>query len=225
MKRLSIAALLLFASLGASAEETAPLPAERGALPTVAVLPFTSTSFDDDALNGMASAMGTELVRTGKFRVMERSQIDAILKEQGFQQSGACDQGECAVEVGRILSVQHLVVGSIAKVGKIYTLSTRMVSVETGETERSVTRNGSTELETVLTRAVPLAARDLAGLPTKSDKDIAEERAIPWGWWVAGGAVLVGGTAAVVLLLNDDGSSATATNQTSNGQTVRVVMP
>ncbi|MEK7394384.1 MAG: CsgG/HfaB family protein, partial [Fibrobacterota bacterium] len=45
-----------------------------------------------------------ELLGTGVFRVMERGQMDQILKEQSFQASGGCEQSECAVEIGKLLA-------------------------------------------------------------------------------------------------------------------------
>ncbi len=128
----------------------------------MAVLPFASRVVDSGAMDGLMSALNSELINTGKFRVMERSQMQLILKEQGFQQSGACDGAECAVEMGRILSVNELVLGSIAKVGNTYTLSARLVSVKTGEVVRSLTRNSKAEIDAILTDVLPQVARDLA---------------------------------------------------------------
>ena len=219
MLRFPILLLLCMAALTHAETE----PAERGFL-SVAVMPFTSSSaFDSGALQGLSSAMGTQLVKTGKFRVLERAQMDAILREQGLQQSGACDGGECAIEVGKLLSVDRLVVGHVAKVGNIFTLSARLVSVESGVTERSVTRNGSTKPETVLTRAIPLAAKELAGLPTPTDKEIAERGRYSWIWWAAGGTAIAGGAVAAVVMLQEDGT--TSTPAPAADQTIRTKMP
>lgn len=192
---------------------------------TVAVMPFSGASFDSSMLDGFSSALGTKLMGTGRFRVMERAQMVAILREQGLQQSGACEGGECAVEVGKLLSIDHLVVGSVAKVGGIYTISARLVDVETGETRRSTTRNGSTKPETVLTRAIPLVAKDLAGIPAPSDKEIAEKGRYNWIWWTAGGALVAGGAAAALILLAGDDAPATQTAVAQQDEQLVVKMP
>ena len=137
--------------------------AQESKLPMVAVLPFTSRVLDSSAIDGLTSAMNSELINTGKFRVMERSQMDGILKEQGFQQSGACDGSECAVEVGKLLSVDQMVLGTIAKVGNTYSLSARLVNVQTGEVIKSLTKNSRAEVDAILTDIIPVVARDLAG--------------------------------------------------------------
>jgi uncharacterized protein (TIGR02145 family) len=138
--------------------------AQEAKKPMVAVLPFTSRVLDTSAIEGLVSAMGSELINTGAFRVMERSQMEGILKEQGFQQSGACDGQECAVEVGKLLSVDQMVLGSIAKVGSTYTLTARLVSVQTGEVLKSVTRNSKADVDAILTDILPQVAGVLSGL-------------------------------------------------------------
>src|SRR5690554_432362 len=42
----------------------------------------------------------TEMFNTGKVNVMERSEMQEILKEQGFQHSGVCTDDACLVEMG-----------------------------------------------------------------------------------------------------------------------------
>ncbi len=65
---------------------------------------------------GVMEMVITELVKTGNYRVMERSKIDAIIQEQGFQQSGAVTQ-ETAVAVGKLLGVELAVFGVVSEFG------------------------------------------------------------------------------------------------------------
>ena len=60
--------------------------------------------------------------------------MQEVLKEQGFQQSG-CTTDECIVEIGRLIGVEKIISGSISKIGNIYSVSSRLVNVETGEIE------------------------------------------------------------------------------------------
>jgi TolB-like protein len=135
--------------------------AQAAKTPTVAVLPFSTRVLDSAAIDGLMSEMNSDLINTGSFRVMERSQMDAILKEQGFQQSGACDGSDCAIEVGKLLAVDDLILCTIGKVGNTYTLSARLVDVRTGEVEKSVTRNSRAEVDAILTEILPEVAKEL----------------------------------------------------------------
>lgn len=94
------------------------------------------------------------LLGTGSFKVMERSMMDQIMKEQGFQQSGSCDNSECMVSVGRILGVQNLVVGSVGQVGHIFMINVKLVDVGTGEVLNSMTETCECTIEQLL-KATP----------------------------------------------------------------------
>lgn len=111
----------------------------------------------------LSEALTSSLLSTGKLRMLERSQMENILKEQGFQQSGACDASECAVEIGKLLSVDHIVVGSIGHIGSSYVISMRMVDVGSGEIRTSSSHSIQGSIDQVLL-AVPDIARELVGI-------------------------------------------------------------
>ena len=70
----------------------------------------------------------TELFKTGYFHVMERKQMKSILKEQAFQLSGATEQD--IVEIGKLLSVHLMAMGSINRIGRGLIINIRLVDVE-----------------------------------------------------------------------------------------------
>jgi len=104
-----------------------------------------------------------EIFETDVFRVMERAEMNDILKEIGFQQAG-CTSNECIVQAGRILGVANMVAGSVSKMGEIYTINIRLIKVETAEILRIETVDCMGSIEEVLTRRLRQAAMKLAGL-------------------------------------------------------------
>ena len=56
----------------------------------------------------------TQLFKTGQFTLVERSQLETILAEQNLGQSGRVNASQAA-EIGRILGVQLVLMGSITK--------------------------------------------------------------------------------------------------------------
>jgi curli biogenesis system outer membrane secretion channel CsgG len=58
----------------------------------------------------------TELVKSGKFIVIERDKMDKIMEEQKLGQSGAIDPSTAA-KVGKILGLNAIVTGSISQFG------------------------------------------------------------------------------------------------------------
>ena len=97
----------------------------------IAVIDFEGKNVSKDDASALTDRLRLELFMLGKFVVLEREKMDAILKEQGFQQSG-CTSDACAVEVGQLLAVEQMVVGSISKVGQTYSVTARLIGVEKG---------------------------------------------------------------------------------------------
>ena len=129
----------------------------------VAVNDLTTHGVDASSAAIISERLRTELLNTGKCRVMERGPKDQILQEQAFQQSGACDNSECAVEVGKLLAVDRMVAGSVGKIGEMYTLQARLLDVQTGEVLFSVSQDFEGRIEELLSRTVPRLAERLAG--------------------------------------------------------------
>lgn len=76
------------------------------------------------------------LVNTGTFRVVDRANMEKILAEFQFQQSG-CTTEECAAQIGKMLNVQKMVVGSISLLRGTYYITASVVDVEKSEVEAS----------------------------------------------------------------------------------------
>lgn len=130
-------------------------------LPNLAVMRLESSRLDTADLDVLRDALTVELQNSGRVRVMERSQMNSILAEQGFQKSGSCDASDCAVEVGRILAVDRMVLGSAGKLGETWSVTLRLVNVETGEVAASVRDSRSGTIEVLLSQSVPKLASDL----------------------------------------------------------------
>lgn len=131
---------------------------------SVALMPLQSKALDADGLEVLGSTLASELIATDRVRVLERSQVDQILKEQGFQQSGACEAGQCAVEIGKLLTVEQMVIGSVGRIGTVHSLSLRLVDVASGEVTKSVSKSCECPPEAILTRLAPVAVRELLGV-------------------------------------------------------------
>ena len=109
-----------------------------------------------------------ELFNTGKVNVMEREQMQTILKEQGFQQSGACTDAACMVEVGQMLGVEKLVTGSIGKLGNLFMINLRVIDVKSGQITRVVSRDVKGAIEDVVTNLGSIAAELVDGTANKT---------------------------------------------------------
>ncbi|HXP90379.1 MAG TPA: CsgG/HfaB family protein [Fibrobacteria bacterium] len=228
--RISGYGTILVAALGAFPAKAEAQTPSGGKLPMVAVMPLQPKGVSGIDADVITDAIATQLQQSGMVRVMERAQMDQILKEQGFQQSGACDGADCAVQMGKLLSVDRILVGTVGLVGRTYTLNLRLVAVGTGEVLRSDMKSHPGTIDDVLTSLVPETVSDLVGspAPVRTASDTATPPVAPakpasasvskshWGWWVVGTTVVVaGGVAAAILLMK--GSPSPSSNPGTTG--------
>ena len=66
---------------------------------------------------GVADMLTTSLVKSGKFDVMERKKINALLAEQKLGMSGLTTP-ESAAKAGKILGVEYIITGSVNEFGQ-----------------------------------------------------------------------------------------------------------
>ena len=135
---------------------------------TVAVLEFEGRGISQLESKTLTDRLMSEMVNTDAVIMVERNQMDEILNEQGFQQSG-CTSSECAAEVGALLGVQNMVSGSFGKLGNSYTIDAKMFSVETGATIRTVSKTYKGAVDNLLT-VIEVVACEIVGLQPPQDK-------------------------------------------------------
>lgn len=116
---------------------------------------FEAQTLTDRLRNSIAEA--------GIYRLVDRGAMEEILEEQGFQQTG-CTSDECIVEVGKLLGVQFMLGGSIGKVGKTFTVSMRIIDIETAGIVKTASYDMTGEVDELLTRGMGEAAALLLGL-------------------------------------------------------------
>ena len=112
MKKNLAVALGLLAALASSAVAAA-------AKPRVAVIEFKNKTQHYDWYHAGQAAQDmlvTELVKSGKYRVIEREQLAAIMQEKGLSLSGDIDP-KTAVKAGKLLGVEYIITGALTELG------------------------------------------------------------------------------------------------------------
>ncbi len=130
---------------------------------TIALLPFENKKIDKEDSEILTSILESEFSKKPQFTVLERSQMDAILQEQGFQASGACSSSECQVEIGQLLGVEYLIVGSMGKLGSTYILTAKLLDVQTGEIIRSSNQTSKGSIDNMITKSLPVVVDEISG--------------------------------------------------------------
>jgi curli biogenesis system outer membrane secretion channel CsgG len=130
-----------------------PLFAQNNDRPRIAVLEFENKSDNRGWWNRGSQAMQdvfvTELVKSQKFRVIDRERLDALMREKNLSLSGDVSAAT-AVQAGQLLGVEYFLVGAVteygsteaggggwrARVGKttfVAAANARIIDAETGE--------------------------------------------------------------------------------------------
>lgn len=114
--------------------------------PRIAVLDFQSIGCDSSLGLAASEILRTELGSRGTYRIIERAQLVRVMEEQSLQISGAVDE-QAVVEIGKLLGAKMVVVGSLVRTGKTYTLNSRFIDVQTAEVQKSQNIRGNSEDE------------------------------------------------------------------------------
>lgn len=120
----------------------------------IAVMDFKAgVGVEQNEVNGLSDMLINSLYKTGEFKIVERSQLNKVIREQKFQQSDlTSDQ---VVEIGRILGVKAILIGSVnfiptgrtlyqkatETVSGEYNVDIRVVDCTTGELMTTAGRN------------------------------------------------------------------------------------
>lgn len=123
IRNLLVCALVGFTAAAVSREKIA-----------VAVLDFEAKNVSHENAEALTDLLRTELFNTGCFKVVERQQIKRILEEQKFQVSGVTDADQAA-EIGRLLNVKKIMIGTVTLLGGTHIINTRIVDVQSGQVE------------------------------------------------------------------------------------------
>lgn len=120
-----------------AATATAPISQSKqpiklvGERMSVAVLPFVNNSSNSGLGDIILDKMITSLFNKGRFKVIERTQLEKVLNEQKLGASGLID-ASTAAEFGRGLGVDAIIVGSVASAGAgALSIDARAIDTET----------------------------------------------------------------------------------------------
>jgi len=131
----------------------------------IAIIDFSGKNVSSNDASALTDRLRTELFLTGKFQVVEREKMLDILKEQSFQMSG-CTSDACAIEVGQLIGVEQIIAGSISNVGRVFSISARVISVEKGKVVKTATYDCDGPIGDLLKFGMKDIAQQLAGLKT-----------------------------------------------------------
>ena len=148
----------------------------------VAILDFDNIS-GISKYDGLGKALSSMLisdiesnVSSKRLQLVERSQIQKILKEQNFQASGNVNKNT-AVQTGKILGVNYLLVGDVYILNDQLIINARLINTEAGDIVFSKKQEGKTigwlNLKTTIAKDLAVSLSQPFTEPTFPDKEIS----------------------------------------------------
>jgi len=115
----------------------------------IAVSNITSVGLSEFQKKIFFNKIESELVNMGAYEVTSRQEVDKILQEQKFQNSGCTDQ-QCAAEIGRLLNADLMLLTEILydNESKYISANLKLVSVETAKIKTAISKDGTVSTPT-----------------------------------------------------------------------------
>jgi hypothetical protein len=133
---------------------------------TLAILDLEPQGVSKSEAISITNRILNGLFQSGEYIVVERQAMEEILTEQGFQISG-CYTYECAVQAGKLLGVQRILIGSFEKIEQLYSIKLQMIDVQTGLVVKTASANCTGSIEEVTVKATREAVLGLISQNSK----------------------------------------------------------
>ncbi|MFC1651007.1 hypothetical protein ACFL2X_05500 [Candidatus Latescibacterota bacterium] len=182
-----------------------PANAQSGKVYTIAVLDMTAKGVSQveaevlsERLRSHISQLITSLEYTemddkDQYLVVEQTQIDRIFEQYEIQNTG-CVSDSCAIEFGKMLQVDRIVLGQIGYIGNTFSVSSRIIDVESGKSIASADRQHKGSIDDIMGTVINEVGDELMGLKKKSRKM----------WYILAGVLIAGAGAGAAMMGGDD---------------------
>jgi len=135
---------------------------------SIAVIKFKSLNQEahEISLGDLVSETFTSaLVNSSAFKIIEREQLDKVIKEMEMSKTGFIDTTD-AIEIGKMLHADAIITGSVALLGGQIQLNARIIDIESAyviSAESKTTRYTLQNINTVVNSIVRKLSSSLSG--------------------------------------------------------------
>ena len=137
------------------------------AKPTVAVFSFEQEGLQQEDYEMFMELLKSELQNTKALIMVDQNQIDEVILEKNYQNS-ECKSQDCGIEIGKLIGIKNIIVGSLNQVADTCKIQAQLVNVIEGETEKSVEKTHIGDINEMLPK-IEIAAWELANLEPTQD--------------------------------------------------------
>jgi TolB-like protein len=127
------------------------------ALAKIAVLNLTATGVEPTLTDNLSEVLINEVSALGRYQVIGKSDISAMLGFEAQKQLLSCEQDACVAEIGGALGVEKVVVGNVGKLDDVYLLNLKLIDMTSAQVQARASEEvegKSKELIAAIHRAV-----------------------------------------------------------------------
>ncbi|MCP4760402.1 MAG: hypothetical protein GY870_01390 [archaeon] len=110
----------------------------------IAIMNFEADGVTKSQAQNVTKLIRNELIKTGRYTVIEQNLANQILKERSFLNAD-CTNITCAVNAGKILSAGKVIIGTVANMDGMIIIVTRIVDTKSKSIESSFAQNAKSE--------------------------------------------------------------------------------
>lgn len=103
----------------------------------IAVLDLKPVGADPTLAQAVSENLRTMIIQSGRYQVVERSQLNGILDEYSLEQSGLTEEGD-ARAVGSLANVDVVLLGSLSQLFETYSINARIIDVASGVVQKAL---------------------------------------------------------------------------------------
>ena len=146
----------------------------------LAVLELEGKGIEQDEAGSLSDRLSTLLFETGRYDVISRDMMAQTELKLKLDSIG-CIGDDCYVEAGKLLNVKQVVGGSITLVDSTYTVSVKIMNVETGEIIKTATYDTQENLDKVLSVGAQSLVSQLTAKKEEPEQQLLAEETFPVG--------------------------------------------
>ena len=127
----------------------------------IAMMDFEGIGVSIEEIRILTQRLASKIISLDVYQLLERSQIKQLIKDRKFSD---CVDAACAIEIGKLVGVQHMVIGTVSKVGNTYSVDSRIIEVESGQSVIIAEYTTNTSIDDVITNGVESISHQLCGM-------------------------------------------------------------
>jgi hypothetical protein len=132
---------------------------------TLAILELSVHGLQSTTAIEIANGIRTELKQLAVFELIDPATVKSVLQDQDMLNAGICNQSSCAIQIGQLLGVDRVAIGSISFIDGTYSVNIRTIEINTGKIINDVNEYYNGKPRYLQSDLIPIIAAKMSDTP------------------------------------------------------------